>query len=1042
MKALGWNCGGMGKSLSSEKMMHLARMIHSAKPQVIFISEIKSSKVKSSDLNARFNMNNSFVVPSRRRSGGLWLMWSDDLQLDVHTSSFHVILATAMHTTSNVRFGLVCVYGDPYHSKTSAIWEEVAAFVYDNHNLPILCMGDLNDLLYDMDKSSANINRSRMYAFRALVKNCGFFDLGYSGPAYTWTNRRFASKPVFERLDRCLVNAEWCDAFPISNVYNMPIIHTLSDHAAILLSTDGPVQKIKRSFKFENWWIKESDFQGYVKGHWLSTANKPFSVRTKHLAGALKIWCKKKKPLHQEIVGLEEQMRQIQMKPIHQQDQAIQMSLANRYEQALTKLTDFYMQRAKKQWVNDGDRNTSFFHRAVIKRKRRNTIVSVKDENDVVHFMPDKISNTFVNYFRSIFASTNTNNGRPYMGTKLPQDTQDYTYSVPDEQEVWETIKEMKRNASPGPDGFNVEFYIATWDWIGQDVVQLVRNFFQSGIMPSHINETHIALIPKKLVPLVPADYRPISLCNVIYKIIAKCLANRLKPHLPDYIHPSQQAFIEGRRISNNIIIAQEITHSFSLKSWKNKSFMLKIDLAKAFDRLEWDFIVAALARKGLHGHFINLIHACVSSPTFSVVINGQPYAKFRGNRGIRQGCPLSPYLFVLAINDLSIALQLAMSQTNLTGVMLGPNCPAIHSLLFADDLLICGEATIQEATRMKSILQDFCRKSGQTPNWSKSGIIFSKHVDQTTAQSIINIFPVPTMDKAFIHLGHPLILPAKDRASAYNFVLDKFRSKLSTYKADKLSHAARLELIKSVFASIPVYYMSNILFSKKFITKLTAIIRTFWWTGVREESNAKSLCLRAWKDICTPKNEGGLGIRNLQAMNQALILMAAWRIADQPNCFLHSVLKSKYFPDSSIWRPNSNSPKSAFWASILKVLPILKTHSFYQITKGNISVWSTPWFPGWNHIYDALIIQPENFNYPAQVKDLWKQNQNTWNELLIDTLFQEPIASEIKNTVIIQATEEDMLCWKLTPSGTCNTKSAYRACLANLQENGEPAPR
>jgi hypothetical protein len=160
---------------------------------------------------------------------------------------------------------------------------------------------------------------------------------------------------------------------------------------------------------------------------------------------------------------------------------------------------------------------------------------------------------------------------------------------------------------------------------------------------------------------------------------------------LPDYVHPSQQAFIEGRRISNNIIIAQEITHSFSLSAWKNKSFMLKIDLAKAFDRLEWDFIVAALARKGLHGHFINLIHSCVSSPIFSVVINGQPFAKFRGNRGIRQGCPLSPYLFVLAINELSIALQHAMLQRCLACITLGPSCPYIHSLLFADDLLVCG---------------------------------------------------------------------------------------------------------------------------------------------------------------------------------------------------------------------------------------------------------------------------------------------------------------------------------------------------------------
>jgi hypothetical protein len=118
------------------------------------------------------------------------------------------------------------------------------------------------------------------------------------------------------------------------------------------------------------------------------------------------------------------------------------------------------------------------------------------------------------------------------------------------------------------------------------------------------------------------------------------------KPHLPDYIHPSQQAFIEGRQISDNIIVAQEIIHSFQLSNWKHKAFMLKIDLAKAFDRLEWRFIAAALARKGMHGHFIKLVHVCVSSPRFSVIINGQPFANFVSTWRIRQGCPLSPYFF------------------------------------------------------------------------------------------------------------------------------------------------------------------------------------------------------------------------------------------------------------------------------------------------------------------------------------------------------------------------------------------------------------
>jgi hypothetical protein len=316
--------------------------------------------------------------------------------------------------------------------------------------------------------------------------------------------------------------------------------------------------------------------------------------------------------------------------------------------------------------------------------------------------MPHKIAEVFNSYFKSIFNTSRPGSSSTYFFDTGEPPPDDPTYAKPDKQEIWQVINDMKRNASPGPDGFNVEFYLATWEWIGDEVHKLVTEFFISGLLPDKANDTHIALIPKKLVTTVPTDFRPISLCNVIYKIIAKCIANRLKPHLPDYIHPAQQAFIQGRRISDNIIVAQEISHFFQLSSWKHKAFMLKIDLAKAFNRVEWSFIEAALARKGLHGHFIKLIHTCVSSPRFSVIINGQAYATFQSSRGIRQGCPLSPYLFILAINELSIALGEAQAANHLSGILLGPNCPSIHSLLFADDLLICGQATSFEAAGIR----------------------------------------------------------------------------------------------------------------------------------------------------------------------------------------------------------------------------------------------------------------------------------------------------------------------------------------------------
>lgn len=177
------------------------------------------------------------------------------------------------------------------------------------------------------------------------------------------------------------------------------------------------------------------------------------------------------------------------------------------------------------------------------------------------------------------------------------------------------------------------------------------------------------------------------------------------------------------------------------------------------------------------------------------------------------------------------------MQQANLTGVTLGLGCPSIHSLLFADDLILCGKATDQEANTMRTILNHFCAASGQVPNLQKSAILFSKNVDLTTRNVIKNIFPVPDLQPHTKHLGHPIIFNHNDRNRAYNFILNKFRAKLTTLRANKLNHARRLTYIQSVLSSIPVYYMSTVLFSKSFVQQITSIIKRFWWTGVQEEN-------------------------------------------------------------------------------------------------------------------------------------------------------------------------------------------------------------
>ena len=218
------------------------------------------------------------------------------------------------------------------------------------------------------------------------------------------------------------------------------------------------------------------------------------------------------------------------------------------------------------------------------------------------------------------------------------------------------------------------------------------RDFFDSAVLPEGWNHTQLSLIPKIPNPVRMQDMRPISLCAVQYKIISKILCNRLKVILPEVVSETQGAFVAGRLISDNIIIAHETIHSLRTCDRVAEDFMaVKTDMSKAYDRVEWSFLETLLERMGFDRVWVCWIMACVNSVSYSVLLNGCSHGFIKPERGLRQGDPLSPFLFILCAEALVNCLNNSASVGNLHGIQVGVSGPAIHHLLFADDsLLMC----------------------------------------------------------------------------------------------------------------------------------------------------------------------------------------------------------------------------------------------------------------------------------------------------------------------------------------------------------------
>jgi hypothetical protein len=291
---------------------------------------------------------------------------------------------------------------------------------------------------------------------------------------------------------------------------------------------------------------------------------------------------------------------------------------------------------------------------------------------------------------------------------------------------------------APGPDGLPPLFYQRYWPVVGQDVTRGVLSCLNSSQLLTSINHTFITLIPKVKNPERVTEFRPISLCNVIYKLVSKVIANRLKTILPHIISDSQSAFVPGRLITDNVLVAFEtLHHMHTTKMGRDGAMALKLDMSKAYDRVEWAYLESIMRKMGFHPRWVSMIMQCISTVSYSLLINGEPHGFLKPSRGLRQGDPLSPYLFLLCAEGFHSLISQASEQGELQGVALCRKGPRITHLFFADDSLLFTKATTRDCAKLQEILLTYERASGQQVNRDKTTIFFSKATPMGTQEAI-----------------------------------------------------------------------------------------------------------------------------------------------------------------------------------------------------------------------------------------------------------------------------------------------------------------
>lgn len=434
--------------------------------------------------------------------------------------------------------------------------------------------------------------------------------------------------------------------------------------------------------------------------------------------------------------------------------------MRKKLEKAYQEEEVYWKLKSKNLWLCVGDKNTKVFHGWMESRRMKNKIHSLIDVNGVEQFSEDIKGKIAIDYFTDLFKSNGSADPFELLDGMTPRVTdrmnRDLIKPVSD-AEIKREVKAIKSDSAPGVNGMTGQFFQKIWNVTGKDVTQEVRRFFDTGEMPPDWNITELCLLPKVQNPNHMKDLRPISLCSVVYKIVSKVMCDRLKMMLPKLISQAQGAFVGGRLISDNLLIAHEMIHGLKTNvACKNDFIAIKTDMSKAYDRVEWDFLEALLKKMGFHDIWIAWIMSCVHSVSYSILLNGQSFGNIAPQRGIIQGDPLSPFLFILCAEALIHTMNQAEERCQISGMKIAPKCPTVQHLIFADDSFFLCQASFAECSEFLRRLRLYGNSSGQVIHFQKSAITFGAGIDPIMRRLIAELLAIDNEGGDRKYLGLP----------------------------------------------------------------------------------------------------------------------------------------------------------------------------------------------------------------------------------------------------------------------------------------------